>query len=454
MTARGDALIMFGLTGDLAEKKLFPALVEMHEAGRLGIPVVGVSRTPFGVDALRWKMIDELGTDHADAVNAMDLHYVAGDAMAPETYDRIAEVLAQEGTEVTAPVVYAALPPNLFGGVAKGVAASSFGDRASLVVEKPFGRDLASAKELYAQITEHLDPDRLFAVDHFLAKGAVENLLTFRSANPLVERVMRAGFVDRVEVTMAENFGVDGRGSFYDGVGAVRDVVQNHLLQMIAILAMEIPDNDEPASFEHCRAELLRAVEPLDASSVAFGQFEGYRDLDDVPDDSTVETFVAARLAIDNDRWRGVPFLLRAGKEMAVNDTEAVVVFSGGSDGATPNRLRFTLKPEVAIAIEVGVLDPQTHGVRPSMLLACTPLGHGPLGDYATMLDGALDGEQRHFAQIGDIEAAWRIVDPILDPSEAPAAYPAGSMGPPGAATLMADAWAEPFEIEACGHGS
>jgi glucose-6-phosphate 1-dehydrogenase len=435
-----DALVMFGLTGDLGEQQLLPALLELRRAGLLDLPVIGVGRRELSDDELRSMLHDAAGSEGAadDVPSAIDLSYVRGDATDPDVYDLLAERLA--GCE--RPVVYAALPPELFGEAARRLAASPLPSSTRLVVEKPFGHDATHACELYDAIVEHVDDEHLFLVDHFLAKPAVENLIAFRAANPLVDAVMRAGHVARVEITMAEEFGVSGRGSFYDGVGAVADVVQNHVLQLVALLAMDPPEDDSAEAFAAARSALLAAVDPIDPDRAVLGQYRGYAEHDGVADGSTTETFVAAELAIRTERWDGVPFLVRTGKRLAGTWTEAVVVLSG--EAPVPNRIRFRVKPDPAIEIELGVLDTalrdddhaatpsvhDAHDVVPTTLTACAPTGHGELGAYATMLAGALAGERRHFARIDDVVAAWRVVDPLRAAALAPQPYAPGSMGP------------------------
>ncbi|MEZ5228465.1 MAG: hypothetical protein R2710_17875, partial [Acidimicrobiales bacterium] len=315
-----------------------------------------------------------------------------------------------------APVVYAALPPVLFGGVARGIA-DALPAATRLVVEKPFGHDVASAVALHDEITSLMPASQVFAVDHFLAKAEVEHLAPFRYRNPLIDAAFDQSSVDRIEVIMAEAFGVDGRGSFYESVGALRDVVQNHLLQMIAVVLMEAPTDDSAKAFDRARANLLADMRPLTPADVVLGQFDGYRDLDDVADDSIVETFVAARLAVDNTRWRGVPITLRTGKELADSVT-SIEIHLG------ENTVRFGIKPERIVVLRLDVDGERTD------LVACAPTGHPAdeagdhrgakrgeviLGDYATMLAGAIDGDQRHFAQIADIVRAWEIVEGVLD---------------------------------------
>ncbi|MEZ5379535.1 MAG: hypothetical protein R2733_23745 [Acidimicrobiales bacterium] len=436
MTARSTttALVMFGLTGDLGRKKLFPAIVELARAGRLDGPVVGVGRSQLDDDEL-WQMLhDAVDDDVADLRDVLDLRYLRGDSQEPSTYDELSKMLGND----VAPVVYAALPPVLFGGVARGIA-DALPAATRLVVEKPFGHDVASAVALHDEITSLMPASQVFAVDHFLAKAEVEHLAPFRYRNPLIDAAFDQSSVDRIEVIMAEAFGVDGRGSFYESVGALRDVVQNHLLQMIAVVLMEAPADDSAKAFDRARANLLADMRPLTPADVVLGQFDGYRDLDDVADDSIVETFVAARLAVDNTRWRGVPITLRTGKELADSVT-SIEIHLG------ENTVRFGIKPERIVVLRLDVDGERTD------LVACAPTGHPAdeagdhrgakrgeviLGDYATMLAGAIDGDQRHFAQIADIVRAWEIVEGVLDSGARPESYEPGSWGPPSARALL-----------------
>ena len=415
-TRSADALVMFGLTGDLGAKKLLPALYELAAADRLGIPVVGVGRTEYSDDDVR-QMLNEALADHRPAdgsevdqaiADGIDLRYVAGDSTDSSTFDSIVDLL--DGADHV--VVYAALPPDLFGDVARGLAESRLADTTRLVVEKPFGKDVDSARALHQEISEALGGDRLFIVDHFLAKAAIENMTTLRSTNPLIDNSMCTQFVESIEVLMKESGGVDGRGSFYEGVGAVDDVLQNHLLQTLALLMMDAPTDDSYEAYETARTALLRAVRPIRPEDVVLGQYEGYRELDDVDDESQVETFVDVELTVDSDRWRDVPVRIRTGKRLDEDLTTATITMrrGNGGDGAVTNRIVFHVKPASHVSIELGVLDPETHEATPTSIDVCAPPDHGDLGDYATMLSNALEGKRRHFASIDGVVEAWRIV--------------------------------------------
>ena len=448
---RADALVMFGLTGDLGAKKLLPALYDLEAAGLLGVPVVGVGRSEYTDDDLRGMLDDALdghepaggGSVDPDVAGRIRLSYLSGDSTEASTYDALVERLG--GAE--RPVVYAALPPGIFGDVARGIDASSLPDTTRLVVEKPFGSDAESARELHDDITGVLGPDRLFIVDHFLAKAAIENMLVVRSSNPLIENSMCAAFVDSIDVVMRESGGVDGRGSFYESVGAIDDVLQNHLLQLLAVLLMDRPDDRSDEAYHRSRSALLSAMAPFDPARTVLGQYDGYRQLDDVDDDSTVETYVDTTTEVDTDRWRGVPIRVRTGKRLADTTTEATITLrrrrddanalgdgAGGEtsgDDAVANRIRFGVKPGTCVELDLGVLDPADHGIAPVTITASGPPDHGALADYALMLDNAMSGETRHFAQIDDVVAAWGIVADVKAADLEPVTYEPGSDGPP-----------------------
>ena len=437
-TDRSDALVMFGLTGDLGRKKLFPAIYELAADGRLDGPVIGVGRSSHTDDDLR-RMFEDALTDHRppdgseidpDVVRGVDLAYVAGDSTEQTVYDELADRLADRQR----PLVYAALPPHLFGSVASGIAAADLPATTRLVVEKPFGDGVESARALYAEITASIPADRLFIVDHFLAKAAIENMLIVRAVNPLLANSLDAAHVDAIDVVMHETGGVDGRGSFYEGVGAIRDVVQNHLLQMLAMVTMETPDDDSDDAHHDARRALLGAIAPVRPDEVVLGQYRGYRDLDDVADDSEVETFAWLSLSIDNERWRGVPISVRTGKRLRDDRTEAIFHLRNTSPHHSDhgNRIRFSVKPDAAVSFDLDVMNPDTHEPRPTTVVACGPDGHGALGDYAVMFDNAMQGDTRHFARIDGVIEAWRVLAPLDDHDIPVCPYEPGSAGPSG----------------------
>jgi glucose-6-phosphate 1-dehydrogenase len=325
--AQADALVLFGATGDLAYQQIFPALQAMVRNGRLNVPVIGVARQNWTTDQLCARMKESLsahGGVDADsyAQLAARVSYVSGDYSDPTTFDRLREALGR----ARRPVFYLAIPPSLFGAVAANLARSGSAKRARLIVEKPFGRDLASARTLNATLHESFPEDAIYRIDHFLGKEPVQNLLYFRFANTFLEPIWNARYVASVQISMAEAFGVRGRGRFYEEVGALRDVVQNHLLQVLSLLTMEPPSSSGGAAIEAAKVDLLQAIRPLEAADVVRGQYGGYRGEPGVAPDSHVETYVAVRLAVDNPRWSGVPMLVRAGKCMATTVTEVRVV--------------------------------------------------------------------------------------------------------------------------------
>ena len=435
-TKRADGLVMFGLTGDLGSIKLFPALYELAASGRLdGITVIGAGRSEHSDDALNsmfheaMEGVEPAGGGDVDPaiVDGVDLRYVSGDSTKADTYDRLLDTLG----DVERPVVYAAVPPDLFGDIAAALSSSRFPDTTRLVVEKPFGTSADDARSLYDTITGEIDAEHLFIVDHFLAKAAVENLVIVRS-NAILHNSLHRGAVDRVEVVMKEEGDVEGRGSFYEGVGVVDDVVQNHLLQSLAMAMMDQPVDDSDDALISARRNLLSSMTPADPGAATFGQYRGYRDVEDVADDSTVATFVSLTTSVDSDRWRGVPITITTGK--ALDETVTTITFhlspieGGGVD--EPNQIVFELKPQPRIVIDLQVLSSGDHRTTDERAIVCGPDDHGDLGDYATMLDNALTGERRHFADIDGVIAAWKVVDPLNGSDVDPEPYEPGSTGP------------------------
>ncbi|HYR62884.1 MAG TPA: glucose-6-phosphate dehydrogenase, partial [Actinomycetota bacterium] len=364
---RSDTLVLFGATGDLARKKLYPALYHLVAEGKLDLPVIGVAAAGWDDAKLRTYAADAIhaGVEQPDpaAVEKVtsSLTLVDGDYRDPATFQHLADVLHEHGTEH--PLHYLAIPPSLFETVVQGMCAVGLDKGARVVIEKPFGRDLASAKELNQVLHQVFGEQAIFRIDHYLGKEPIENLMVFRFANSLLEPVWNRRYIARVEVTMAESFGVEGRGSFYEKVGAIRDVVQNHLFQVLANLAMEPPAGTDSESVRDEKVKVIKAMKPLAAGDVVRGQFRGYRDEKGVSPGSTVETYAAVRLAINSWRWQGVPFYLRAGKCLPVTCTEVIVRFHRPppvyeASSPPPNNLRFRISPDIAIGLGVMVKAP------------------------------------------------------------------------------------------------
>jgi len=450
---RSDAIVFFGATGDLAYKQIFPALAGLIRDEKIDVPIVGVARPPWTHEKLCARAHDSLKAhnsfdDETFAELSRLLRYVGGDYNDPNTFAELKRTL---GTAAR-PLHYLAIPPSLFAMVVGSLAKAGLNVDARLVVEKPFGHDRASAAELNRALHDNFPEEAIFRIDHYLGKEPVQNIVYTRFANAAFEPIWNRNYVKSIQITMAEAFGVEDRGSFYDATGALRDVVQNHMLQVVANLMMDPPSGEDHDARQDQKAELMKAICPLDPKDVVRGQYDGYRSVPGVKPDSTAETFVALKLYVDSWRWAGAPVYIRAGKKLPLTATEVIVEFKPtpratfGEKLPASGYMRFRLGPDVGVAMGLRVKRPGEQMTGEDVELVLTEQAASLMPPYERLLGGALRGDRELFGREDIVDAQWRIVQPVLDRPPACETYAPGTWGPKSAAALMGngDSWRDP----------
>ncbi|RBP15782.1 glucose-6-phosphate 1-dehydrogenase [Roseiarcus fermentans] len=457
---QSDAIVFFGATGDLAKKQIFPALLGLVRDEGVDVPIVGVAKAGWGLEQLKARATESLnehgGADPAALARLLSLlRYVDGDYNDPNTFAQLGQALAG----AKRPLHYLAIPPSLFGVVVSALAKAGLAENARLVVEKPFGHDRGSAAALNRILSAHFPEEAIFRIDHYLGKEPVQNIVYTRFANAIFEPLWNRQSVRSIQITMAESFGVQDRGAFYDATGALRDVVQNHMLQVLANLMMDPPTGEDHEASRDQKAALLKAVRPLDAGSIVRGQYRGYRSVPGVKPDSGVETYVAVKLFVDSWRWSGVPIYIRAGKCLPVTAAEVLVDFQtpprpvfAEADPAV-GHMRFRLSPDVSVALGLKVKRPGEKMTGEPVELALREQAAADMPPYQRLLGDAMRGDGELFSREDIVDAQWRVVEPILANPPPVIEYEPGTWGPEAAEALLgADGpWRDPVPSGADG---